>query len=227
MMGAHVSSDSLHIAVFCRPVIVGSVKTRLIPTFSAEGAAQIYAQLVDRTLRTVEATCKALHTKHTKHTKHTTDTSTSLWVAGDCAHESVRQWSRNFAMPVHTQIDGDLGEKMFDCLASMNSVYERVLLIGTDCPAFSVDHLSNAASALTANVDWVFTPAEDGGYVLVGSRAPRREAFANIEWSTANVMQQTRDALREINASFVEMPQLWDVDEPADVLRAREARFVT
>ncbi len=219
-MSGSLSPDSLHIAVFCRPVIAGSVKTRLIPTFGAQGAARIYAQLVDRTLRTVEATCKALHTNYA------TDASASLWVAGNCMHESVQQWSREFSLQAHTQIDGDLGEKMFDCLSRMNTTYERVLLIGTDCPAFTVDHLCDAASALNTNASWVFTPSEDGGYVLVGSRAPQREPFANIEWSTANVMQQTRDALHAIKTSFVEMPLLWDVDEPADVLRAREAGFI-
>jgi uncharacterized protein len=220
-MSALVSSVAVHIAVFCRPMIAGAVKTRLIPTFGAPGAARIYAQLVDRTLRTVAATRNALRTNDA------IDASASLWVAGDCAHESVQQWSREFAMPVHTQVDGDLGEKMFDCLARMNTTCDRVLLIGTDCPAFTVDHLSNAASALTASADWVFTPAEDGGYVLVGTRAPRREPFATIEWSTASVMRQTRDALRHVNASFVEMPKLWDVDEPADVLRALEAGLIT
>jgi uncharacterized protein len=212
-----LKTDSLHIAVFCRPVVTGAVKTRLIPTFGAEGAAQIYEQLVDRTLRTVRATCNVLNTNNA---------SASLWVAGDGAHKSVQQWSREFSMQVHVQVDGDLGEKMFDCLTHMTSAHARVLLIGTDCPAFTVEHLCDAASALNANAGWIFTPAEDGGYVLVGSSAPRREPFAHIKWSTAHVMQQTRAALHSVNIAFTEMPTLWDVDEAADVLRARETGLI-
>lgn len=201
---------SFHIAIFCRPLVAGHVKTRLIPTYGAEGATRIYAQLVERMLRTVTET----------------GATASLWIAGDTTHASVADWAQRYSLPVHSQCDGDLGERMSQCLAILAETYERVLLIGTDCPAFTVEDLQAAAAALDAACHWVFTPAEDGGYVLVGSNAPSTKPFANIAWSTSEVMTQTRNALRMNALVWAEMATLWDVDEAVDVERARNTRLV-
>ncbi len=200
----------LHIAIFCRPLIAGHVKTRLIPAYGAEGAARIYAQLVERTLRTVAET----------------GATASLWVAGDTAHASVLDWAQRYSLPVHSQCEGDLGERMSQCLAILAEIHDRVLLIGTDCPALKLEDLQAAAACLSESCHWVFTPAEDGGYVLVGSNAPGNEPFANIAWSTSEVMRQTRSALRANAFAWAETATLWDVDEAVDVERARNARLI-
>lgn len=206
--------SALHIAIFCKPLIPGAVKTRLILAFGAEGAASIYAQLVDRTLTTV------------RHAQGVLDASASLWVAGDALHPSIIDWSTRFALPTFRQCDGDLGEKMFHCLDTMTATHERVLLIGTDCPAFTADVFANAARSLTRECPWVFTPAEDGGYVLVGSAAPSMHAFDDIAWSTSGVMVQTRAALTAHGLAWAETPMLWDVDVALDVARARDLRLL-
>ena len=200
-----------HIAVFGRPLIAGQVKTRLIPAYGIEGATRIYSQLVERTLRTVAET----------------GASASLWIAGDTNHASVTDWAQRYALPVHSQCEGGLGARMAHCLAALAATHERVLLIGTDCPALTVDHLQAAASALTGRCHWVFTPAEDGGYVLVGSNAPSGDPFVNIAWSTSVVMAQTRAALRARSLAWAETATLWDVDEAIDAERARAAGWIT
>ena len=193
-----------HIAIFCRPVVAGQVKTRLIPTYAEDGAAHIYAQLVERTLQTVAQS----------------GATASLWVAGDTQHASVTNWAQRFSLSVHSQCDGDLGERMLNCLVTLAEKHARVLLVGTDCPVLTADDLGAAAAALSTTCHWVFSPAEDGGYVLVGSNAPSAEPFANIAWSTSEVMAQTRTALRVNAMTWAEAATLWDVDEAADVARA-------
>ena len=190
--------------------MVGHVKTRLIPAFGAERATRIYAQLVERTLRTVEAT----------------EATASLWVAGDIAHHSVTDWARRHALPVHAQCAGDLGDRMSHCIATLAKKHERVLLIGTDCPALETHDLHAAAAALTESCHWVFTPAEDGGYVLVGSNMPSAAPFKNIAWSTHEVMQQTRNALQNQAGTWAETTTLWDVDEATDVHRAQRLALI-
>lgn len=203
-------TSSFHIAIFCRPLIAGLVKTRLIPAYGAQGAARVYAQLVERTLRTVAET----------------GATASLWVAGDTKHASVTDWAYRHSLPVLFQCEGELGERMSQCLAILANTHERVLLIGTDCPALTVEDLQAAAAALTPTCHWVFTPAEDGGYVLVGSNAPSPEPFANIAWSTSAVMMQTRNALRANALTWGETATLWDVDEAADVERAQSLALI-
>jgi rSAM/selenodomain-associated transferase 1 len=199
---------AFHIAVFCKAPVANRVKTRLIPMFGAEGAKDIYVQLAERTLSTVHKTCEA----------H--EASASLWVTDDVTHAAVKRWSTEFNLPIHRQVGADLGARMLHCLQTMGATHQRILLIGTDCPAFTPEHLLRAANALTQSCGWVFTPAEDGGYVLVGTTAPRAEPFTGIAWSTGEVMSQTRAALSVANLIWAEMNTLWDVDIEADVRRA-------
>jgi uncharacterized protein len=207
-------SDSVHIAVFCRPLIAGQVKTRLIPNYGEAGATQVYQRMVERTITTVRTTCDAINA------------TASLWVAGDCAHPSIVEWSQRFQLSVHAQSTGDLGVRMFDCLTHSKLRAHNALLIGTDCPAFTAEHIASAATLLRSETPWVFTPAEDGGYVLVGSNAPTATPFENIDWSTARVMDQTRAALKRAALSHAELPTLWDVDLPEDVSRAQFENFL-
>ncbi|HCN90922.1 MAG TPA: hypothetical protein DIT28_17385, partial [Oxalobacteraceae bacterium] len=70
---------------------------------------------------------------------------------------------QRFGLACHPQPERDLGARMADCLRTQLRSHEAVLLIGTDCPARSVDDLRAAARALRAGAQMVFTPAQDGG----------------------------------------------------------------
>lgn len=209
-----VPKKSLHIAVFCKPLIPGQVKTRLIARYGQHGATAVYSQLVERTLQTVRTACVEL------------EASASLWVAGDTAHSSVLDWAQRYSLVTNEQCADDLGAKMLNCLSTLTRDYQRVLLIGTDCPAFESGHLRAAAESLDETCHWVFVPAEDGGYVLVGTNAPTPHPFRQVAWSTPLVMSQTRAALQADALAWRELPALWDVDEPDDVERARIAGWV-
>ena len=205
--------SAFHIAIFCKAPVAGSVKTRLISAYGADGATAIYVQLAERTLATVRMTCEA----------H--DASASLWVADDLTHETVQRWSKAFNVPTHQQVGTDLGARMLHCLQAMGQQHQRVLLIGTDCPAFTTANLLDAANALTAFCPWVFIPAEDGGYVLVGTNASSAAPFANVAWSSSEVMAQTRARLSNAKLRWAELDALWDVDTADDVLRAKRNGF--
>jgi rSAM/selenodomain-associated transferase 1 len=204
----------LRIAVFCKPPQPGQVKTRLIPRFGAEGAAAIYRQLAERTLANV-AEARAV-----------TGAEASLWVAGDLRDHAIADWCGRFALSSHAQQGETLGDRMLHCLQTLCAGGNSALLIGTDCPALSGSDLLAAATALTPLCPWVFSPAEDGGYVLVGSRSPSAVAFDGIAWSTEAVMAQTRAALLAGGQRWAELPMRWDVDEAVDVERAVAAGLV-
>ncbi|MDB5823980.1 MAG: hypothetical protein JWR21_2684 [Herminiimonas sp.] len=217
---SEASPGDFHIAIFARVPLPGRVKTRLIPLLGAEGAARAQRQMLLRTLRT------ALQAAPGK---------VSLWIAGPLTHPFLQDCSRDVGVTLHAQCDGDLGQRMGDCLRQLLESEVKVLLIGSDCPAFTPQILTDAAAALGPQTDLVFTPAEDGGYVLVGARRdadgatpPALEAaFRDIPWSTTEVMAVTRRRLTELGmeagTAWREMPVLWDVDEPDDYLRAQRA----
>ena len=96
-----------------------------------------------------------------------------------------------------------------------------VLLIGSDCPALTLDHLRTAADVLRDRAPAVVIPAEDGGYALIGLRTPEPALFSDMPWSTPLVMNETRRRLRTLGLTWHEPVTLWDVDLPQDLERMR------
>lgn len=215
-----LATGPFHVAIFARAPVPGAAKTRLIPLLGPEGAADAQRAM---TLRALETACVAAKG------------NVSLWAAGDAAHPFFHDCMRAYAVPVHQQPDGDLGKRMHHCLNNLLTRHRQVLLIGTDCPALTPECLKQSAAAMHDGVRMVFMPAEDGGYVLVGTRAGidtriLASAFTDIAWSTSRVMAQTRERLVENGCQqdqdWAEMPASWDVDEPADYRRACAAGLI-
>ena len=63
-------------------------------------------------------------------------------------------------------------------------------VVGTDCPDMDAKYLIQAFDALKQS-DIVLGPAFDGGYTLIGLKAPHPELFSGIEWGTDNVLSTT------------------------------------
>jgi hypothetical protein len=80
--------------------------------------------------------------------------------------------------------------------------------------------LRQAAEALAAPGERVaLGPAEDGGYYLIGMKTAHPTLFANIDWSTGAVADQTRDRARKAGLDLVELAPWYDVDDSASLHR--------
>src|SRR5947207_14186001 len=83
-------------------------------------------------------------------------------------------------------------------LTAMAAANAPALIVGTDCPALTSDHLRAAADILRDGADPALILADDGGYVLIGMRRPVRALFSRMRWSAPDVLDQTRRRLREL-----------------------------
>lgn len=202
----------IDIAVFARAPVAGEAKTRLIPRLGAEGAARLQERLIASTLAKSVALPGARVT---------------LWVAGEARSPFIAGCARRSGIRVRIQQGSDLGARMLHALATTlpPGRGDRCLLIGTDCPALTTADLASAAQALAAH-DAVVQPAEDGGYVLIGLRAPHAPLFEGIEWGGPTVMQATRERLARLGLRCCERPPLPDLDTPADYERALAAGWL-
>ena len=196
-------SNTLAVAILAKAPVAGLAKTRLIPALGAAGAARLQRRLTLQALRTAYAADLG---------------PVTLWCAPDTGHRFFRALQKKHGVACRAQPTGDLGQRMH---AAFEFHAGPLLLIGTDCPALTSQHLHAAAAALQAGADAVLQPAEDGGYVLVGLRQPQWPVFDGVAWSTAEVLQQTRARLRRLGLAWQETPLLWDVDVPADLARLR------
>jgi hypothetical protein len=59
----------------------------------------------------------------------------------------------------------------------------------------------------------VLGPSRDGGYYLLGLRAPHRRLFEDVAWSTEQVAAQTRARAAEIGLPADILPEWYDVDD--------------
>ena len=188
------------VAVLAKAPIPGLAKTRLIPAVGAHAAAVLQERLTERAVATA---CAADIGPIT------------LWCSPDINRASFQDLATRFAIVLKQQPDGDLGDRM---LAAMAAQPGPSLLIGTDCPAFTVEHLRAAAAALD-DADAVLIPAEDSGYVLIGASTAHPELFSGIVWGTSTVLAETRARIAALGLKAVELPALWDVDTEADLAR--------
>ena len=194
-------AEPVRIAILAKAPLAGFAKTRLIPALGAQGAARLQRAFILRTLRVAQ--------------QAELSGGVQLWCAPDAHQRFFRALQRSCDVDCMPQPAGDLGTRMQAATAGPGPV----LLVGTDCPALTAQHLSAAAGALRQGAAAVFIPADDGGYVLVGLQQPQPGLFDGIEWSTDRVMAQTRERAHALGVALCELAPLWDVDTPADWAR--------
>ncbi len=116
---------------------------------------------------------------------------------------------------------GDLGQRMGRQLCGFQQ--GPVIVIGSDIPAIEAKHLEQAFRTL-ATKSWVFGPATDGGYWLVGaSRRPCLKMplpFEGVRWSSPQTLADTLSGLRGASCGLLE--PLEDIDTGADLDRFRQ-----
>ena len=91
-----------------------------------------------------------------------------------------------------------------------------MVIIGSDCPALKSRHIVEAFERL-ADVPVVLGPAGDGGYWLIGQRAPGRLDLTGLPWSSPETLSATRARLRDLGLDWNELEELRDVDRPEDL----------
>lgn len=206
-------TKAVRIAILAKAPVAGHAKTRLIPALGAQGAARLQRSFTRNAVRVASEAALG---------------DVTLWCAPDATHRFFRALHRTTGIRCHDQPDGDLGARMLRASmpSSVAEAAQPVLIIGTDCPALRPHHLRAAATALE-EVDAVFIPAEDGGYVLVGVQRPQPGLFAGMTWSTDRVMAETRQRAASVALTIRELPTLWDVDTPADLRRLQALQLST
>jgi uncharacterized protein len=96
--------------------------------------------------------------------------------------------------------------------------YGAVGLLNSDSPTLPAQLIVEAARLLAAPGDRaVLGPATDGGYYLLALKAPHVELFADINWSTARVADQTRAAAQRLGLAVAEIAPWYDVDDPTSL----------
>lgn len=195
-----------HLIVYVKRPFPGYAKTRLGANIGAEQAAGVYARLLYTYLLDL------LHAD-------LADTHIELSVASPV--DALFFADAFPELVVRSQIEGGLGQRM---AASFTQAFaegaEVVVLTGSDIPGLNSQTVRAAFHALeTAPV--AIAPASDGGYYLIGMRAPGVRLFEDIEWSSAHVLRQTKALADAQGIEMAYLPEQFDIDTVEEFKRWR------
>ncbi|MEN8257509.1 MAG: TIGR04282 family arsenosugar biosynthesis glycosyltransferase [Thermodesulfobacteriota bacterium] len=186
--------------IFSRYPRPGASKTRLIPHLGPEGAAGLQRRMTEA----VAGQAACLGQVHVE-----------LAMAGATEDEMASWLGKQF--PWQQQVGEDLGQRMdFAFGQAFKRGFQRVVIVGADCPELSTDMITQAFQELREK-ELVLGPTSDGGYYLVGLRRPAPALFAGISWGSDRVLVQTLAIARKQGLPPALLAKLSDVDLPDDL----------
>jgi rSAM/selenodomain-associated transferase 1 len=188
------------IQVFTRTPTEGMVKTRLIPTLGARKSAKLHQRM----------------TAHAISISRLTSADIEIYVTPDATHHFFSCFKADGKLK--TQVGESLDDRMGDALESGLERYQKVVLLGCDCPTINTATMHEAFSQLE-QFENIFIPVEDGGFSLIGTTKFSNTIFENVIWGSDVVMKQIRINLEKYNYSWNELDTLWDVDDINDYHR--------
>ncbi len=183
----------------------GQTKTRLCPPLTPQQAARLYRCLLVDTLS--QATRLG-------------SVDRALAYTPSDARAYFRELVPN-GFRLLPQQGADLGERLANALAHhLDGGYRRAVIMNSDGPTLPIGYLEEAFSRLDG-ADVTLGPGHDGGYYLIGMSRPHPELFEGIPWSTEKVVLQTLAAAWRLGLKVHLLPEWYDVDVGADLVRLR------
>ena len=187
------------VIVFVKNIKLGKVKTRLAKTIGNQGASEVYNELIQVTEKATEnlSVDKRIY-------------------FSDAVVETI--WKNDYKTVQHGV---DLGERMKNAFKKgFEDGYEHIVLIGSDLPDITANHINQGLEALKQN-QMTFGPAEDGGYYLIGLSKMHNFVFDNKPWSETNLLEETLSELKENGVTFTTLDILNDIDTYEDLIASK------
>lgn len=199
------------LAIVTKAPRAGSVKTRLAPPLTLDEAAALHACFLRDTAESIAA----------------------LGAAGRCGGVAV--YTPEGAEPLlggllpadfrlFPQRGDGFGDRLLNAARDvLDAGYRAVCLIDSDSPTLPPAALEAAVAVLAQPGERVVLgPADDGGYYLIGLTAAHPRLFADITWSTHQVLAQTIARAQETGLDVALLPRWYDVDDGASLRRLCE-----
>lgn len=194
--------------VFARLPELGSVKTRLAEAVGAERALALYEAMLRDVLNGIG------------DSNETTEVEICWAPAATASAASLARafGTRTLAM----QTGETLGDRLAMAFSERFFFHrtQKIIAIGVDEPRLDREAIEHAF-ALLDSCDWAIGPAQDGGYYLIGCRAPAFDVaiFHDIPWGTSAVLPVTLERIRAAQNCVAMLPLRYDIDTVEDLQR--------
>jgi uncharacterized protein len=230
-----------HLIWFSRYPEPGRSKTRLIPALGPQGAADLQRRMTETIAQTLRSHHQS-HPSLTLDLWYSGGSRAQMttWLPGpwqlydqespDPANPdparpdparpdpaSPDPASPDLSSPDRTNpgASPDLGARMARAFTqAFAQGADRAIIIGSDCPSLTIEHLNGAWNALDTT-DIILGPALDGGYYLLGMR--QFQPLFVADWGSDRVLTQTWNQALALGLSLQLLSPLRDIDRPEDL----------
>jgi hypothetical protein len=184
------------VIVFVKNILLGKVKTRLAKTIGDQAAFEVYKHLVAIT----EAETQKI------------DNCDIHIYFSDAIIETKWLGKEKFV-----QSGANLGERMKNAFQhGFKLGYQSIIGVGSDLPDLNSSIIKKGFEALKSS-EFVFGPAKDGGYYIIGMNNLHHFIFENKPWSQSNLLEETISEIKSNNLEALLLEELNDVDTIEDL----------
>ena len=190
------------VAIICKTPSPGRSKTRLSPPLSSEECAEISGCFIGDLGDTIAAVAA----------RDPRVVPTALYTPVGSEDRLRQILPPGFALV--PQREGDFGERLGGGIVDLLALgHAGAIVINSDSPTLPAAILERAVDAVLGSDGVVLSPADDGGYVLIGLARFVPELFADVPWSTPAVLETTRKRAIAIALPVTELPGWYDIDD--------------
>jgi len=178
----------------------GGTKTRLCPPLTAAQAAGLYECFLQDTLEIM---------------RRVPGVQRTLCYLPEDAKGYFQRLAPD--MTLTPQCGDTLGERLDHLLtAALAGGAQRAVVMDSDSPTLPAEYVRQAFARL-AQADVVLGPTQDGGYYLIGMKAPHSQLLQQVQMSTPRVLADTLALAAGAGVSVSLLPPWYDVDTLADL----------
>jgi uncharacterized protein len=188
--------------IICKTPIPGKSKTRMIPLLGAGGAAALAGCFLRDVAAGIESVPASLGRR-----------GYAIYAPEGTEAEIRGYIPRDFGTLCRR--DATLGVVLLGATEHLLAAgHDCAILINADSPTLPAQLLIDAIAAIRApGPRVVLGPATDGGYYLIASKQPHPELFADIPWSTPQVLETTVARATAIGLPVTTLAPWYDVDD--------------
>ena len=131
------------------------------------------------------------------------------------ATDRLEHWPDELSegLEIWEQGPGILGERLPRVLSRALKDSTFAMALGADCPDLTVEHLTKSLRYLE-DADAVVSPAQDGGYHLLGVREGVNVDLTRVRMGSSHAFDDTVKAIQQSGFSWRLGPAGFDVDTP-------------
>jgi len=212
--GKQVAPGLCALAVMTKAPKAGRVKTRLTPPLSPEEAAALNTCFLRDTATSLAAVAAAGKAR-------------GIGVYTPLGAETAYQGILPDEFELLPQRGDGFDERLLCATEDLLKVgFDSLCLIDSDSPTVPPGAFAEAVEILGEPGDRVVLgPSDDGGYYLIGLKSVHREVFERIDWSTEQVLEQTKARAREAGLEVHLLPVWYDIDDSVTLSRLCQELF--